>query len=340
MTQPEQLSQRETDVVELLRQGKSNKQIALTLGISTSTVEYHLTNVYKKLQVNSRTEAVLKLGKSPSKNKLGESIVERNASPDHNSEKSILAWRLLMNKKGMIGFCFLALVLFAITLFMNTPNQDTRASNLQVTDVGMTATTLAMPTITATLTPVLKDKTPTSQGTIIIQTEKVANIDDKVLTLKGAEIYQLSVNIIVCVFSPDQQQWFPNVSLLYKGDIFNPTSAALTDTKPSPGDELCYRMNFPLQIDPVDDPKQAIAVWVTKLTKDQPERLSNETISSAFQALSVEGIEFSYIMANHGMRIEITKKPEGITDEEASIMIQKALTEEALPPSIIIFGLE
>jgi hypothetical protein len=50
--------------MEHLLQGKSNKQIALALGISASTVEYHLKNVYKKLGVSSRTEAVLRMGKS------------------------------------------------------------------------------------------------------------------------------------------------------------------------------------------------------------------------------------------------------------------------------------
>ena len=59
-----QFSEREKEVTGLILQGKSNKQLALALGISASTVEYHLKNVYKKLQVNSRTEAVLRLGKS------------------------------------------------------------------------------------------------------------------------------------------------------------------------------------------------------------------------------------------------------------------------------------
>jgi DNA-binding NarL/FixJ family response regulator len=65
-TQSRDLSKREKDVVELLLQGKSNKQIALTLGIAETTVEFHLRNVYTKLQVHSRAEAILKLGKSAS----------------------------------------------------------------------------------------------------------------------------------------------------------------------------------------------------------------------------------------------------------------------------------
>ena len=61
MTQVNQLSEREKEVVQLLLQGKSNKLIALSLGISVRTVEFHLKNVYVKFQVSSRIELILKL---------------------------------------------------------------------------------------------------------------------------------------------------------------------------------------------------------------------------------------------------------------------------------------
>ena len=48
-------------VIWLLLEGKSNKQIALQLGVTTRAVEYHLSQVYEKLDVSSRTEAILKL---------------------------------------------------------------------------------------------------------------------------------------------------------------------------------------------------------------------------------------------------------------------------------------
>jgi LuxR family maltose regulon positive regulatory protein len=63
MTSTDDLGKREQEVVELLLQGKSNKQIALILGISDHTVEFHLKNLYAKLQVRSRTEAIIKLMK-------------------------------------------------------------------------------------------------------------------------------------------------------------------------------------------------------------------------------------------------------------------------------------
>ena len=63
--QVEPLSERELDVLRLAGQGLTNKAIGLDLGISDRTVQGHLANIYGKLGVASRTEAVtkaLKLG--------------------------------------------------------------------------------------------------------------------------------------------------------------------------------------------------------------------------------------------------------------------------------------
>ncbi len=53
------LTARETEVMEGLTQGKSNKQIAASMGIGVRTVEGHLTELFAKLGVASRTEAAL-----------------------------------------------------------------------------------------------------------------------------------------------------------------------------------------------------------------------------------------------------------------------------------------
>ena len=53
------LTERERDVLTRLAQGMTNKEIAQTLFLSVRTVEAHLHNVYGKLNVASRTEAVL-----------------------------------------------------------------------------------------------------------------------------------------------------------------------------------------------------------------------------------------------------------------------------------------
>jgi DNA-binding NarL/FixJ family response regulator len=54
------LTEREHDVLELLCQGMSNAAIADRLLLTEKTVKNHLNHAYAKLQVGSRTEAVLK----------------------------------------------------------------------------------------------------------------------------------------------------------------------------------------------------------------------------------------------------------------------------------------
>jgi DNA-binding NarL/FixJ family response regulator len=56
---PQGLTERETDVLKLLAQGKANKEIALELYIGEKTVKTHVSNILLKLGVQSRTQAAL-----------------------------------------------------------------------------------------------------------------------------------------------------------------------------------------------------------------------------------------------------------------------------------------
>ena len=105
MRQNRLLSRREKEVVTLLLQGKSNKQIALSLGISERTVEFHLKNTYAKLQVNSRVELILQLGKATGDitEKPVEStvdIVEKNV---HNGNQPATQSRSAQSLKNTIS---------------------------------------------------------------------------------------------------------------------------------------------------------------------------------------------------------------------------------------------
>ena len=53
------LTDRETEVLRLAARGRGNKEIARDLGLSVRTVQAHLGNIFNKLKVGSRTEAVI-----------------------------------------------------------------------------------------------------------------------------------------------------------------------------------------------------------------------------------------------------------------------------------------
>ena len=55
------LSPREEEILHLVAAGYHNKEIAVQLNISPETVRVHLRNIYEKLHVNSRSQAVVKL---------------------------------------------------------------------------------------------------------------------------------------------------------------------------------------------------------------------------------------------------------------------------------------
>lgn len=56
----ERLSNREIEILDLLRKGMSNQEIAKTLYISINTAQWHISQIYSKLGVHNRTQAVHK----------------------------------------------------------------------------------------------------------------------------------------------------------------------------------------------------------------------------------------------------------------------------------------
>lgn len=51
------LTRRESEVLRLVAEGKSNAEVARSLWVTEQTVKFHLSNVYRKLEVSNRTEA-------------------------------------------------------------------------------------------------------------------------------------------------------------------------------------------------------------------------------------------------------------------------------------------
>ena len=120
-------SERENDVFKLLIQGKSNKQIALELGISNRTVEFHLSNIYTKLGVKSRSEAILKVADSQLRKSTGDyqviSTVDNSRDSVENGFKSILR-RITMKKPYYIIAALSTAVLLLIMVIVKLPTKN------------------------------------------------------------------------------------------------------------------------------------------------------------------------------------------------------------------------
>jgi DNA-binding CsgD family transcriptional regulator len=102
------LSKRETEVLKLVLQGKSNKQIAVSLHVSIRTVEFHLKNVYAKFQVSSSIELLVKLGHAAGNAKIDElwsSTVARQGEMTDNSDgfDPLMDWATFMGAVSIIG---------------------------------------------------------------------------------------------------------------------------------------------------------------------------------------------------------------------------------------------
>ena len=57
------LSERELQILQLIAQGQANKEIARSLDISAETVKWHLKNLFCKLHVTSRIQAITRAQK-------------------------------------------------------------------------------------------------------------------------------------------------------------------------------------------------------------------------------------------------------------------------------------
>jgi DNA-binding CsgD family transcriptional regulator len=122
MTRHSIFSEREEEVIACLLQGKSNKQIALALHITVRTVEFHLGNIYSKLQVASRSEAIIKLSSrplwestgKPENDELWQATVEGEGQPAEDKGKLFgSVWRLPVKTFIYIGIGLVAVLVIA-----------------------------------------------------------------------------------------------------------------------------------------------------------------------------------------------------------------------------------
>ena len=125
------LSEREKQVAGFLLQGKSNKEIASSLGISIRTVEFHATRIYAKLGVSSRVEAIVKLLEEDLRKTAGEKdadlgvspVAAQNISSLNKGKSTSNLWRIVMRKSFYVLLGVFAVILILLPLFIKGSEQ-------------------------------------------------------------------------------------------------------------------------------------------------------------------------------------------------------------------------
>ncbi len=161
-----ELTKQERKVVNLLLEGKSNKQIAAVLGITMRTAEFHLNHIYKKLGVASRTEAVLKLAKESPRESTGlarkggnqgKTTVAKTGEMTNNGGNPFRQWARKMPTVtyALIVASLLLVALGIMQLIPGSPMRPASGGSVRASAVLAIATQTATPspTPTATSTP-------------------------------------------------------------------------------------------------------------------------------------------------------------------------------------------
>jgi DNA-binding CsgD family transcriptional regulator/N-acetylneuraminic acid mutarotase len=116
------LSNREEEILQLVATGMTNREIAQQLTISPNTVKVHLSNIYEKLQVASRTEATL-YG-------IEHGIVDVPGGETESAPPEELPqWRILLDKYmwvwvSMVFVLLVAIVTVGVNLLTREPNPE------------------------------------------------------------------------------------------------------------------------------------------------------------------------------------------------------------------------
>jgi hypothetical protein len=172
---------------------------------------------------------------------------------------------------------------------------------------------------------------PVLDGTTIDNIDQTITANGVDMTLKGIWLTPSYVEALICFQMPSAVDWGLTASILTIGDRKYTYSSGglmqgaegkefrLTDS------ERCSSVGFDIAGDPSAG---SLTLSVPKLTASIPEVVTQERVDLANQMLADKGIEFKYVVIDHGSNIEIVKRPKGKTDQEIYPLIWDALTDQ------------
>jgi DNA-binding CsgD family transcriptional regulator len=180
---------------------------------------------------------------------------------------------------------------------------------------------------------------PTFSGMLTFRANITEPFNDKQVVFKGILADPTAMRSIICVTASDGYQWMPVSNLVYQGNVI--ISEGFSVISGDPSTEMCYNIIYrgDFKISSSEQVKKNITVLLTKLVKDTPEIISTEQIVIASEKLAAEGIIFEYITAPNGARIVIKQMPAGLSETDAIIKVQQAISQDVLPSHVVEFTL-
>lgn len=125
MTDQNELSDREIEILKLVATGASNKEIAYKLSISPNTVKVHLKNIFAKIGVMSRTEAAMYAVKKGWVESIGDRVLQGDELYEKQREgKSDVQYNRTRLLTGFISIVVLFFLIISIYYISSQSNND------------------------------------------------------------------------------------------------------------------------------------------------------------------------------------------------------------------------
>lgn len=106
MAQNNTLTPREMEILALIAEGETNKEIAAKLFISVNTVKVHISNIFQKIEVSSRTEATLYAIENGLVDSPRSALENTEIISDTNENPEPTAWQLLLKRRLWLVLLF------------------------------------------------------------------------------------------------------------------------------------------------------------------------------------------------------------------------------------------
>jgi len=184
---------------------------------------------------------------------------------------------------------------------------------------------------------------PVLAGTKIENIDQTVVANDVAMTLKAVWLTPSYVEALICFQMPSALDWGLTASILTIADRdYSFSSGGLMDgaqgkefrlTDP----ERCSSIGFDIA---QDQEASSLTLTVPALQGSIPEVIDQERVDRANKRLADAGIEFQYVNVDHGGNIEVSKRPEGKTDQEIYPLIWNALADQYEGPWVFTIPLE